>query len=326
MRLLVTGGAGYIGSAVTRRLCEAGHAVVVLDDLSTGHREAVEASDLVVGDIADVAVVEPLLVERRVEGIVHLAASCLVGDSTRHPDEYYRNNLTKSLVLLDVARRRGVGRFVFSSTAAVYGEPERLPLDEDHPTRPTNPYGETKLAFERALRWHGEAYGIVSTCLRYFNAAGASRDGTLGERHDPETHLVPNVLRAAREGGRVPVYGTDFPTPDGTAVRDYIHIEDLAEAHRLAIDRPAPEGRQAVYNLGNGAGFSVLQVIEAARRVTGLPIAPLPSARRPGDPARLVASSDRARRDLSWTPRHPRLEEILESAWSYLRRGWSGPA
>jgi UDP-glucose 4-epimerase len=319
VRLLVTGGAGYIGAAVTRRLREAGHDVVVVDDLSTGHREDVQGADLVIADIADEAIVGPLLAGRRIEGIVHLAASCLVGDSVRHPAEYYRNNLTKSLVLLEAACRQRVGRFVFSSTAAVYGEPERLPLDEGHPTRPTNPYGETKLAFERALLWHGEAHGISSVCLRYFNAAGAWSDGGAGERHDPETHLVPNVLRAAREGVPVPVYGTDYPTPDGTAVRDYIHIEDLAEAHRLAIDRPAVRGRQQVYNLGNGAGFSVLQVIEAAREVTGRPIPVLASPPRPGDPAALVASSDRARRELSWTPRHSRLEEILETAWRFMQ-------
>jgi UDP-glucose 4-epimerase len=320
VNLLVTGGAGYIGSAVTRRLLAAGHAVVVVDDLSSGHREDVRGAELVVVDIADGAAIDALLAGRRIEGIVHLAASCLVGESVQHPEDYYRNNLTKSLALLDRACRSGVGRFVFSSTAAVYGEPERLPLVEDHVTRPTNPYGETKLAFERALLWHGEAHGMASVCLRYFNAAGALLDGSVGERHDPETHLVPNVLRAARDGRQVPVFGSDYPTADGTAVRDYIHIEDLAEAHRLAIDAPAARGRQAIYNLGNGEGFSVLQVIEAARRVTGRPIAVQPSPRRPGDPATLVASSDKARSELSWSPRHSSLEDILETAWAYLRK------
>lgn len=321
MNLLVTGGAGYIGSAVVRRLEDAGHTVVVIDDLSTGHRESVQGADLVVADIADEAAVSALVAERRIAGIVHLAASCLVGDSVRHPEQYYRNNLTKSLVLLEAACRRGVGRFVFSSTAAVYGEPERVPIEEDHPTRPTNPYGETKLAFEKALSWYGSAHGVASVCLRYFNAAGALSDGSAGERHDPETHLVPIVLRAALEGGVVPVLGTDYPTPDGTAVRDYVHIEDLAEAHRLAIDRPAPAGSQAVYNLGNGAGFSVLEVIETARSVTGRTIAVEPSPRRPGDPASLVASSDKARRELGWNPRSFELHDIIASAWRYASKG-----
>jgi len=317
VRLLVTGGAGYIGAAVARRLREAGHGVVVLDDLSTGHREAVDGMDLVVGDYGDVPLLEEVFRGRRIEAIVHMAALCLVEESVRDPAPYYRNNVGGSLRLLGTACRLAVGAFVFSSSAAVYGEPERVPIDEDHPLRPTNPYGETKLAIERALYWFGAAYGIRTTCLRYFNAAGATRDGLVGEAHHPETHLVPNVLRAAQRGDAVPVFGADYPTPDGTAVRDYIHIEDLAEAHRLAVERPASGRQTAVYNLGNGSGFSVLQVIEAARKITGRPIAVRQEARRPGDPARLVASAARARAELGWSPIVSDLETILETAWRF---------
>ena len=316
MRLLVTGGAGYVGGAVARRLRESGHEIVVVDNLSTGRRETADGLELVVASVGDEAVGD-LLRARRIQGIVHLAASCLVGESVADPALYYRNNLVQSTLLLDHARRAGVGRFVLSSTAAVYGEPEHTPIEETHPTRPTNPYGETKLAFEKALQWHGAAYGLRSAALRYFNAAGATRDGRHGERHEPETHLVPNVLRAAAQGVPVRVFGTDYPTPDGTAVRDYVHIEDLAEAHRLALEAPAEPGL-AAFNLGNGQGYSVREVIETARRVTGRPIAVESAPRRPGDPARLVASSERARRVLGWSPASP-LEAIVETAWRYLR-------
>jgi UDP-glucose-4-epimerase GalE len=319
VRLLVTGGAGYIGAAVARRLREAGHEVVIVDDLSTGHRESAAGFDLVVGDFADAALVGDLVASRRLEGVVHMAAHCLVGESMERPGMYYDNNLARSLALLHVAARAGARAFVFSSSAAVYGEPETTPIGEDHPTRPTNPYGETKLAFERALHWHAAPLGLAAVSLRYFNAAGATADGAHGERHDPETHLVPNVLRAAASGAAVPVYGGDYPTPDGTAVRDYIHIEDLAEAHRLAIERRGAAGRAEAFNLGNGGGFSVLEVIETARRVTGRPIGVERAPRRPGDPARLVASADRARRVLGWAPRRTALEDIIESAWRHAR-------
>jgi len=319
MRLLVTGGAGYIGGAVARRLRAAGHEVVIVDDLSTGHREAAAGFDLVVGDFADEALVGDLCARRRIEGVVHMAAHCLVGESMERPADYYENNVTRSLALLRVAARSGARTFVFSSSAAVYGEPEATPIPETHPTRPTNPYGETKLVFERALHWHAAPLGLAAVSLRYFNAAGAADDGTHGERHDPETHLVPNVLRAASCGEPVAVFGDDYPTPDGTAIRDYIHIEDLAEAHRLALERGAVPGRAASYNLGNGGGFSVLEVIEAARRVTGRPIPVRRAPRRAGDPAALVASADRARLELGWTPRHAALEEIIDSAWRHER-------
>jgi UDP-glucose 4-epimerase len=318
MTILVTGGAGYIGSLVTRRLREAGHAVVVVDDLSTGHPAAV-AEDLVVGDFGDRARIADLVRRRRIEAVVHMAACALVGESVTDPAKYYRTNLEKGLALLDTLRATGVRRFVLSSTAAVYGDPVAVPIPEDHPTQPKNPYGETKLALERALHWYHAAYGLEFVALRYFNAAGASEDGRLGEVHDPETHLVPAVLRAALTGSPVPIYGTDYATRDGTAVRDFIHVQDLADAHVLACELAGGRGGAAVYNLGSGAGHSVLQVVEAARRVTGRPIPTRPAPRRPGDPETLVASSARIREALGWAPRLADLEVILDTAWRFLR-------
>jgi len=318
VRLLVTGGAGYIGAVVARRLREAGHAPLILDDLSAGHREAAGA-DLVVGDFGDRALVSDLVASKKIETVIHLAASSLVGESVENPARYYRNNLERSLALLDVLRERGVGRFVLSSTAAVYGEPVTIPMDEDHPTRPTNPYGETKLALETALRWFHAAYGFASVSLRYFNAAGATADGVLGEVHDPETHLVPSVLGAVSTSEPVRVFGTDYATHDGSAVRDYVHVEDLADAHVLALRYLESKGGVSMFNLGNGAGFSVLQVVEAARRVTGRALSIRKGLRRPGDPETLIASSGRARRVLGWTPRYAELETILETAWRFAR-------
>ena len=317
MNLLVTGGAGYVGGAVARRLRAAGHQITILDDLSTGHRHVAAGFDLVECDLADRPAVGAALRGGRIEAIVHFAALALVGASVEAPEEYYDNNVARPLVLLDLARRAGVKRFVFSSSAAVYGEPERTPIEEDHPTRPTNPYGETKLAFERALRWHAAAHRMAAVSLRYFNAAGATDDGGHGEEHDEETHLIPNVLAAARSGREVAIHGTDYPTPDGTAVRDYVHIEDLAEAHRLALEHPLDPGAAEVFNLGSGRGASVREVIETARRVTGRPIAVREGPRRPGDPARLVASHDRAARVLGWRPRRGDLASIVASAWGF---------
>ena len=319
MRLLVTGGAGYIGAVVARRLREAGHQAVIVDDLSTGHREAVAGFDLTVGDFGDRRLIAELVAAHKIDGAIHLAASALVGESVQNPARYYRNNLERSLALLDVLRERQVPRLLFSSTAAVYGDPVAIPIDERHPTRPTSPYGETKLGFETALHWYHAAHGVAFVALRYFNAAGATGDGQLGEVHDPETHLVPNVLRAALTSEAVPVFGTDYATHDGTAVRDYIHVEDLADAHVRALERLETTGGGSVFNLGNGAGFSVMQVIEAARRVTGRPIPVRKGPRRPGDPETLVASSDRARRELGWSPRYSDLEAILETAWRFAR-------
>jgi UDP-glucose 4-epimerase len=299
-------------------LREAGHVAIIVDDFSSGHREAVEGAELIEGDFGDSERMATALAHHRIDAVVHFAACCLVGDSMRDAARYYRNNLVRSLALLDAMCASGVKRIVFSSSAAVYGDPIESPMTEDHPKRPTNPYGETKLAFERALRWYGSAHGVASVALRYFNAAGATGDGRLGEDHSPETHLIPIVLRAAMDGSAVSVFGTDYETPDGTAVRDYVHVEDLADAHLKSLDLLV-RGESGAFNLGNGAGFSVREVIEAAREICRRPIATVPAARRPGDPPTLVASSGRARRELGWEPRRPDLPAILETAWHFLR-------
>jgi UDP-glucose 4-epimerase len=325
MRIAVTGGAGYIGSVVAEVLLRGRHDVLVLDSLAKGHRDAVtEPAAFARVDLADGAAVEQQLRDFRADAVVHMAADSLVGESVLDPSKYYRTNVLAGLSLLDAMRRAGVTRLVFSSTAAVYGEPLKQPIDEDDPTHPTNPYGETKLALERALRWYAGAYGFSSVSLRYFNAAGATFQN--GERHDPETHLIPLVLQAAAGRLRqVTLFGTDYATPDGTCVRDYIHVADLANAHVLALGVLAAPGVCRVYNLGcGGDGYSVRQVIEAAERVTGrrVPVAVAP--RRAGDPAVLVASSARIRRDLGWQPLQQQLDIIIASAWQWMAR--TGPA
>lgn len=321
MRVLVTGGAGYVGSVVVEELVATGSArVVVLDDLSKGHAGAVtEGAHLVRGDVGDREAVVGLCREEAIDAVVHMAASSLVGESVQHPARYYANNVVRPLGLLDALLEAGVRRIVFSSSAAVYGEPEGSPITEDFPTRPTNPYGETKLAFERALAWYERAYGMRSISLRYFNAAGAT--ALNGEDHDPESHLVPVVLSVARgERDAVPVYGEDYSTPDGTCIRDYIHVSDLARAHLLAL-RALESGRGGgVFNLGCGGGYSVRQVLDAARAVTGCPIPSRAAPRRPGDPAVLVASSDRIGRELGWQPRRQDLGTIVADAWDWLER------
>jgi UDP-glucose 4-epimerase len=318
MRVMVTGGAGYIGSVVTEELLAEGHEPVVFDDLSKGHRGAVvEGAAFVRGDLADAEAVRRALAEHRVEAVVHMAAASLVGESVTDPAKYYRNNVTAGLSLLEAMRACGVARLVFSSTAAVYGEPAKQPIEETDPTAPTNPYGETKLAFERALPWYERAHGLRHVSLRYFNAAGAT--ARCGESHDPETHLIPIVLQtAAGRRPHVEVYGDDYPTRDGTCVRDYIHVADLARAHVLALG--LLKERSAVYNLGcGGDGYTVREVIEAARAVTGRDIAVRTGPRRPGDPAVLVASSERITRELGWRPRLQSLGEIVSSAWEWMR-------
>ncbi len=317
MKLLVTGGAGYVGSVVAAQLVEAGHETVVLDDLSKGHADAVpEGARLVRGSLLD----EPFVTETLAEGfdgVFHFAALSLVAESVEEPERYYRNNVGGTLNLLDAMGEAGVPRLVFSSTAAVYGEPEEVPIPETAPTAPTNPYGSSKLAVDRLIGHVAGARGLAATSLRYFNVAGAS--GRFGEDHHPETHLIPIVLQAAAgTRGPVKIFGTDYPTRDGTAVRDYIHIEDLGRAHLLALEAAKP-GEHRVYNLGNGSGFSVLQVVEAARIVTGEDIRAEEAPRRAGDPPELVASSDAIRADLGWEPEKPGLEAMISDAWAWMR-------
>ena len=319
--ILVTGGAGYVGSVSVAAFLGAGHDVIVLDDLTTGHRAAVTpGARLHVGSYGDPAVIEGLLLDEGIEAILHCAARSLVGESIKDPAAYYRNNVAGGITLLESARAAGVGRFVFSSTAAVYGEPESIPIREDAPLRPINPYGETKRAFEGALAWYGQAYGLRSVTLRYFNVAGATT--ALGEDHDPETHLIPAVLRAAEGRQALTLFGDDYPTPDGTCIRDYIHVADLADAHLRAIDATAPgdprtEGGAVVCNLGNGGGFSNREVIAAAEAAVGHEIPLTVGPRRAGDPPVLVASADRAAEVIGWRPQHPTLAEMVGSAWAW---------
>ncbi len=322
MRVLVTGGAGYVGSVSVERLIEAGHEVVVLDDLSTGHRESVPAVvSLEVGSYGDADLIARLLERARIDAILHCAARSLVGESVREPSRYYRDNVAGGIVLLEAARQASVGRVVFSSTAAVYGVPDVTPIPEDAALRPINPYGETKRTFEGALRFYGEAYGLRSVSLRYFNVAGATERN--GELHTPETHLIPNVLRAAETGAPITLFGDDYPTPDGTCIRDYIHVADLADAHLAALEAIAPHDPRTdaalVCNLGIGAGFSVRQVVEAATAVVGRPIPQTIGPRRAGDPPVLVAAPDRAHDVLGWMAARPTLEEMIGSAWAWRR-------
>ncbi len=320
MRVLVTGGAGYVGSVTVERLIDAGHDVTVLDSLVTGHREAAEPlATLVEGSLGDQALVERVLAERSIEAVLHCGARSLVGQSMSDPALYYHENVIGGIRLIDAMRASGVDRIVFSSTAATYGDPERVPLVETDPTRPINTYGATKLAFEGAMRWYG-IHGLRSMSLRYFNVAGASERH--GEDHDPETHLIPNLLRAARSGQPATLFGDDYATPDGTPIRDYIHVLDLADAHLLALEwtGSAPSGAAEVLNLGSGGGFSVREVLAAVDRVVGRPIPVTIGPRRAGDPPVLVASIDRARDVLGWTPHRSHLPEMIGSAWAWEQR------
>jgi UDP-glucose-4-epimerase GalE len=328
-RILVTGGAGYVGSVSVAALLDAGHEVSVLDDLTTGHASAVpEGASLHRGSYTDGATVRRLLGDDRIEAILHCAARSLVGESIRDPAKYYRDNVAGGVALLEAAREAGVGRVVFSSTAAVYGTPEETPITEDAPLRPINPYGETKRTFEAALAWYGRAYGFRSVSLRYFNVAGATE--TLGEVHDPETHLIPNVLAAAEGRQELTVFGDDYPTPDGTCIRDYIHVADLADAHLVALEATAPGDPRTeealVCNLGIGGGFSVREVLDAAGRVVGSPIPHSIGPRRVGDPPVLVASAARAGEVLGWQPRRATIDEMVGSAWAWRKRHPNGYA
>ena len=326
MRVLVTGGAGYVGSISVEALVAAGHEVTVLDDLSKGHRAAVVAgAHLIEGSYGDPAGLRALLAANPVDAVLHCAARSLVGESVADPALYYRENVAGGVTLLESLREAGVRRLVFSSTAAVYGVPESIPIREDAALAPINPYGETKRTFEGALRWYAEAYGLRSISLRYFNVAGASERN--GEVHEPETHLIPNVLAAVEGRTELTVFGTDYPTPDGTCIRDYIHVEDLARAHLLALEATAPDDARTAgadgnaaalaLNLGNGGGFSVREVLAAAESATGRPVPHRVGPRRAGDPPVLVADAGRAREVLGWQPAHPDLAEIVASAWAW---------
>jgi UDP-glucose 4-epimerase len=322
-KVLVTGGAGYVGSVSAEAFLAAGHDVVVLDDLSTGHRAAVpHGARLHVGSYGDGATVARLLAGESIEAILHCAARSLVKESIEDPARYFRDNVAGGITLLEAAREVGVDRVVFSSTAAVYGVPDATPITEDAPLRPINPYGETKRSFEGALAWYARAYGLRSVTLRYFNVAGATE--ALGEHHDPETHLIPAILGAVETGAPVTLFGGDYPTPDGTCIRDYIHVADLADAHLRAIEATAREdprtaGGAVICNLGNGGGFSNRDVVAAAERVVGTGIPHEIGPRRLGDPPVLVASADRAAEILGWRPRRPTLDEMVGSAWAWRR-------
>ncbi len=320
MRVLVVGGAGYIGSHMVAMLADAGVDVTTLDNLSGGYRDAVIAGQFVHGDLADRPLVDEVLA-CGFDAVMHFASYIQVGESVAAPGMYYRNNYANTLNLLEAMVDRGISRFIFSSTAAVFGEPDYIPIDEAHPARPINPYGRSKRMVEETLADFERAHGLRSVCLRYFNAAGADPAGRLGERHDPETHLIPLLLQVAT--GRRPdikVFGRDYDTPDGTCIRDYIHISDLCAAHRLALAYLGEGGASSCLNLGNGNGFSVQEVIATTERVTARPIRVIDAPRRPGDPARLVADAGRARQLLGWQPAYPSLETIVEHAWAWERK------
>lgn len=320
MKVLIVGGAGYIGSHMVQMLLARGHEPVVFDNLATGYREAVVGAPLVEADLADTSALDRIFAAHRFDGVMHFASFIQVGESVRDPAKYYRNNVANTLNLLDAMRRHGVGNFIFSSTAAIFGEPDYVPIDETHPQRPINPYGFSKYVIERALADYDQAYALRSVCLRYFNAAGADPQARIGERHEPETHLIPLVLQAASgRRAHIQVFGHDYDTPDGTCVRDYIHVVDLCEAHLLALDRLRAGAASSAYNLGNGSGFSVQEVIACAERVTGMQIAHMDAHRRAGDPARLVADSRLARSELGWKPRYDALQAIIEHAWKWER-------
>ena len=321
MKVLVVGGAGYIGSHMVKRLGQLGCQVTTLDDLSSGHRDAVLNGDFVQGSIADADLLDRLL-GRGFDAVMHFASFIQVGESVQQPAKYYQNNVVNTLNLLEVMRAHGVQKFIFSSTAATFGEPQYTPIDERHPQQPINPYGRSKRMIEEVLADYDAAYGLKSVCLRYFNAAGADPEGQLGERHEPETHLIPLVLQAA--SGRRPhisLFGREYDTPDGTCIRDYVHIADLCEAHWLAMQSLTNGGPSQAYNLGNGNGFSVQEVIDTAEAVTGRKIAVVNAPRREGDPARLVADATLARKQLGWQPHYADLATIIEHAWKWETRG-----
>lgn len=318
MAILVPGGAGYIGSHTVAELLEKGEEVVVVDNLIKGHKEAVLGGRFYEGDLSDGDFLDRVFTENEIEAVIDFAAFSLVGESVSEPLKYYNNNVAATMVLLEKMKEHHVNNIVFSSTAATYGEPENIPIIETDRTEPTNPYGQTKLAVEKMLKWCDKAYGLKYTCLRYFNAAGAHKSGEIGEDHTPESHLIPIILQVALgQRKNIFVFGDDYNTPDGTCVRDYIHVTDLANAHILALNRLRKGEDSRIYNLGNGRGFSVKEVIDTARKVTGKPIGEQITERRAGDPAVLVASSDKIKNELNWLPEYNSLETIIDSAWKW---------
>ncbi len=322
MNLLITGGAGYIGSHTAKAFARAGFEPVVLDSLERGHRDSVRWGPLIEANLADRAALERALRTNQIDAVIHFAAYAYVGESMRLPDRYFRNNVVHTLNLLEAMNAAGVGKIVFSSTCATYGDPVRIPIAEDHPQQPVNPYGESKLMVERMLRWYGEAYGFQWAALRYFNAAGADPDGELGEEHDPETHLIPLAIAAAAGSiERLEIYGTDYDTPDGTAIRDYLHVTDLAEAHVAALRYLSGGGASGALNLGTGRGYSVREVVAMVEKVSGRKVPVREVGRRAGDPPCLLADPSRAKRELGWLPCHSSLEEMVRTAWEWKMRG-----
>jgi len=322
MSILVTGGAGYIGSHVVKDLIENDYDVITVDNLKKGHKKAVLGGKLIVGDITDLEFLKEVFSYNEIEAVVHLAADSLVGESMENPGKYYHNNFDNGIKLLDVMLEHGVKNIVFSSTAAVYGEPQQVPIKEDHPIKPTNPYGESKYFFEKAMERYNKLFDLNYMSLRYFNAAGADPSGEIGEDHDPETHLIPLVLDTALgKRDKLYIFGNDYDTRDGTCVRDYIHVNDLAKAHILALQALMQGKDSGIYNLGNGEGYTVREVIETARKVTNKEIPAENSSRREGDPAVLIASSKKIKNELNWQADYPELEKIIETAWNWHQKG-----
>lgn len=319
LNILVTGGAGYIGSHVVKELLRQSHHPIVFDNLQTGHRITVKNALFIEGDLSDQEKLKETFQTYAIDAVMHFAANSLVGESVLKPLKYFNNNVKNSINLIEIIEEFKIKKLVFSSSASVYGEPQRIPITEDHPCCPTNPYGETKWIFEKALQAFHDAGVLNFISLRYFNAAGADPEGELGEDHSPETHLIPLLIKAALDGTFVSVYGTDYNTPDGTCIRDYIHVTDLAMAHILALRKLEQGNFSGIYNMGNGNGYSVREVIETVKKVTGRKVTAIDSPRRPGDPARLVASSEKIKGELGWTPKYPDLETIVETAWKWHR-------
>ena len=328
MAILVCGGAGYIGSHAVHALVEKGEEVVIVDNLQTGHRGALNpAAKFYEGDIRDAAVLDKIFTENKIEAVIHFAANSLVGESMEKPLLYFNNNVYGMQILLESMVKHSVDKIVFSSTAAVYGEPKRIPILEDDPTEPTNPYGESKRIMEKMMKWVSCANGVRFVSLRYFNAAGAIEDGSIGEDHNPESHLIPLILQVPMgKREHITVFGEDYPTPDGTCLRDYIHVIDLADAHVLAIDYLRKGGESNIFNLGNGRGFSVKEMIEAAKKATGRDIKVEIGARRAGDPAQLIASSEKAKKVLGWQPKYTDVKQIIQTAWTFHQKHPEGYA